>query len=203
MNRKSIAYLKALGIDVWLPRSTNTLESKRTLPETSDVPQTAPLEQPVNSVHKEVKSKSDSPRVSSETDSKQKSSTRLKIHVEQVGVVAIVYAEPIPLTVRIAKDIAFFVNNYERKNTIEEDWNWPPFGLANEEAMTETTRKGFVVWLAERVQKKRLLLLCRDKTVDQLVKDVECDGGTIELDVQRLKKDGKRKIWDQLESLMT
>lgn len=203
MNRKSIAYLKALGIDVWLPRSTNTLESKRTLPETSDVPHTAPLELPVNSVHKDVKSNSDSPRVSSETDSKQNSSTRLKIHVEQIGEVAIVYAEPIPSTVRIAKDIAFFVNKYERKHAVEESWNWPPFGLAHEEAMTETTRKGFVVWLSERVQKKRLLLLCRDETVDQLVKDVECDGGTIDLDVQRLKRDGKRKTWDQLESLMT
>ena len=157
----------------------------------------------MNSAHEDVKSKSDSSQASSKTNLKQNSSTRLKMHVEQIGEVAIVYAEPIPSTVRIAKDIAFFVNKYERKHAVEESWNWPPFGLAHEEAMTETTQKGFVVWLSERVQKKRLLLLCRDETVDQLVKDVECDGGTIELDVQRLKRDGKRKTWDQLESLMT
>ena len=188
---------------MWLPRSSNTLESKRSSSESSVVPQSTTLELPVEPVHTDVKSRSDSTPVASEPELKQNSPTQLKIHVEQIGDVAIVYAEPIPPTVRIAKDIAFFVSNYERKRSIEEEWNWPPPGLAHGEPMTETTRKGFVVWLAERVQKKRLLIVCQDETVDQLVKGVECVGSTIELDVQVLKRDGKRKTWVQLESLMT
>lgn len=203
MNRKSIAYLKALGIDVWLPRNEGSLVRHGSSPVTSEVQQTAPLKQPLNLAHESEKSQPDSSGESSIPNPKQNSSTRLKLHVEQIGEVAIVYSEPILPTVRIAKDIAFLVSNYERKHAIAEDWNWPPFGLAHEETMTETTRRGFVVWLEERVRRKRLLLLCRDETVDQLVKDIKCDGGTIELDVQRLNKNGKRKTWDQLESLIT
>ena len=203
MNRKSIAYLNALGIDVWLPRSAEALRNHGPSPDTSVSQQSAPLEQPQDLALESVKSQRDSSGESANPNPMQNSSTRLKIHVEQIGEVAIVYSEPILPTVRIAKDIAFLVNDYERKQAISEDWNWPPFGLAHEETLTETTRKGFIVWLAERVQRKRLLLLCRDETVDQLVKDVECIGGTIELDVQRLNKNGKRKTWDQLESLIT
>ena len=203
MNRKSIAYLKALGIDVWLPRSTETHDRPESLPKTSVLHATTSSELQQNTPDASFKSGFDTPKESSKSIEKQNSSSRLTIYVEQIGEVAIVYAEPIPTAVRVAKDIAFFVNGYERRQAIVEDWNWPPFGLAHEETMTETTRKGFVVWLGERVQRKRLLLVCRDETVDQLVKDVECEGHTIDLDVQRLKRDGKRKLWDQLESQMT
>ena len=203
MNRKSIAYLKALGIDVWLPRSTESLVSHEPSPETSVLQETSTVEPRQHTNFENVKSRSDSSRESSNHIPEQNSSTRLRILVEQIGEVAIVYAEPIPSTVRIAKDVAFFVNGYERKQAIAEDWTWPPFGLTHEESLTETTRKGFVVWFGQRVQRKRMLLVCRDETVDQLVKDEGCQGGTIELGVHRLKEDGKRKIWDQLESLMT
>lgn len=202
MNRKSIAYLKALGIDVWLPRSTQSLERPESPQNTSVLHETASSEPQQNTNHASLKSGIATPGESSKSIAKQSSSARLTVYVEQIGEVAIVYAEPIPTTVRVAKDIAFFVNDYERKQAIVEDWNWPPFGLAHEETLTETTKKGFVVWLGERVQRKRLLLVCRDVTVDQLVKDVECEGHTIDLDVQRLKRDGKRKLWDQLESQM-
>lgn len=203
MNRRAVTYLQTLGIDVWVPRQSDKHVRSETSPATSVVQPETLIEQPVKPAREESTNARPSSSSSIVNTPTQNKVNQIKMRVEQIGDVAIVYGEPIPQTVRIAKDIAFFINDYESKRVITDDWNWPPFGLANEESLTEPTRRGFSVWLSERIQKKRLLIVCQGETVDQLVTDLSGDATKLKLDEQAFKKDGKKRIWSQLESLMT
>ena len=58
------------------------------------------------------------------------------------------------------------------------------------------------MWLSERVREKKLLIVCLDGMVEQLLVEVACKGIKIELDEQALTKVGKKRIWSQLEFLM-
>ena len=200
MNKKTIAYLNALEIDVWVTR-----EEKRELEKSV---------KPVNQIKSQSETTSDAliPSLVARSKSPEGNPThtdglstvkankkQYSLRLETIGVVGIVTDVSNRSVVKLARDIAQYVNKDKLVPSRNDVWSWPSTGF--DQNSDDEIRKGLRVWLRTRLIEATVLLVAKDQATKYLLNEFEIDILRINLDETSLQVQGKLQIWNQLKSL--
>jgi len=203
VNKDSIAYLQAIGIDVWLRKDQIKTEALRE--ETHEAEKQPSYDfQPVRPPKpSRTQQRKVQPEVAQKPVTPQGEPQNIDLWFLSFGKMAVLGHDIQPSLYRSLQDISFFLNNYSQPKQQNDRWVWPTIGTQNTHPITSHEIKGFHVWLKTRMRGKVLLFLLKDKMTEIMMDEFNPDITVINLDGKPFTKEQKVDLWAKLCKIQT
>ena len=202
LDRKAIAGLNALGIDVWLPRheakEVQSAQSSSNVQRIRESNQQKNVELNIDRAER-VKDLPPTRLASTEIPTSDEPE-KVELNLLSVGRMAALFYEINPKLQRFLKDVAFVANDYKHVTPKSHRWRWPPEDQGFYQGFDSKAQRGLQVWINRACNDGDLVLAIQSKELNKLLQDIESTAIPIPADVKEIRAEVKLKIWNRLKS---